>query len=50
MAFTSWDFVKENSWAHWPALPWTAVTGWAMFLGYKLQGKGLATLAGATTL
>ena len=50
VAFTSWDFVKENSWAHWPALPWTAVTGWAMFLGYKLQGKGLATLAGATTL
>jgi len=49
VAFTSWDFVKENPWANWPALPWTVVAGWAMFLGYKLQGKGLAIFAGLTT-
>lgn len=50
VAFTSWDFVKENPWAHWPALPWTAVSGWTIFLGYKLQGKGLAVFAGVATI
>lgn len=50
VAFTSWDFVKENPWANWPALPWTVVGGWAMVLGYRLQGWGLAILAGLATL
>jgi len=50
VAFTSWDFVKENPWAVWPALPWTVVVGWVVFLGYKLQGLGLAVLAGVTTV
>ncbi|SVC55709.1 uncharacterized protein METZ01_LOCUS308563, partial [marine metagenome] len=25
VAFTSWDYISQNSWAHWPALPWTVV-------------------------
>ena len=50
VAFTSWDFVSENSWARWPALPWTVVAGSAILLGYKLQGKGLAILAGFSTI
>ena len=50
VAFTSWDFVRENPWAHWPALPWTVVSGWAIVLGYKLQGKGLAALAAVSTI
>lgn len=45
--FTSWEFVRENPWAVWPALPWTAVTLGAMILGYALNGKGLAILAGS---
>jgi len=44
--FTSWDFVSENKWARWPALPWTVVTGGTILLGYKLQGKSLAILSG----
>ena len=50
VTFTSWDFVSENKWAHWPALPWTVVAGGAIILGYKLQGKGLAMLAGFSTI
>ena len=49
VTFTSWDFVSENKWAHWPALPWTVVAGGAIILGHKLQGKGLAMLAGFST-
>lgn len=45
VAFTSWDFVGENKWAVWPALPWTFVSGGAMLLGYALKGRGLALLA-----
>jgi len=45
VAFTSWDFVTENEWAKWPALPWTVVAGGAIILGYKLQGRRLALLA-----
>ena len=41
VTFTSWDFVSENKWARWPALPWTVVASGAILLGYKLQGKGL---------
>ena len=48
VAFTSWDFVGENGWAVWPALPWTFVAGGAAFLGYTLKGKGLAFLAGSS--
>ena len=40
VAFTSWDFVRDNEWAVWPALPWTVVAGGAILLGFKLQGKG----------
>ncbi len=50
VAFTSWDYVSENKWAHWPALPWTVISGGAFILGYKLQGKGLAMLAGFSTI
>jgi glycine betaine/proline transport system permease protein len=50
VAFTSWDFVSENPWARWPALPWTVISGWAIVLGYKLQGKGLAALAALSTV
>ena len=50
VAFTSWDFVNEYPWARWPALPWTVITGWAIILGYKLQGRGLAVLAGVCTM
>jgi glycine betaine/proline transport system permease protein len=49
VAFTSWDFVTENSWATWPALPWTVVSGWAIVLGFKLQGIRLALLAALST-
>jgi len=50
VAFTSWNFVSENPWARWPALPWTVISGWAILLGYKLQGKGLAALAALSTV
>lgn len=50
VAFTSWDFITDNPWAEWPALPWTVVTGWAMVLGYRLQGWSLAFLAGVATI
>ena len=50
VTFTSWDFVSENKWARWPALPWTVVAAGAMLLGYSLKGKGLAMLAGFSTI
>ena len=50
VAFTSWDFISENPWARWPALPWTVISGWAIVLGYKLQGKKLAALAAFATV
>ena len=50
VAFTSWDFVSENPWARWPALPWTVIAGWAAVLGYRLQGVGLAALAAFATI
>ena len=49
VAFTSWDFVSEYPWARWPALPWTVIMGWAIILGYKLQGRRLAILAAVCT-
>jgi glycine betaine/proline transport system permease protein len=48
--FTSWDFIRDNPWAQWPALPWTVIAGGATILGYKLQGKGLAALAAFSTV
>lgn len=50
VAMTSWDFVNRNPWASWPALPWTVISGWAILLGYRLQGRGLALLAGCCTV
>ena len=50
VVFTDWDFINENPWAHWPALPWTVITGWAIVLGYRLRGIGLAILAGFSTV
>ena len=50
VAFSSWDFITENPWARWPALPWTVIAGWAIILGYKLQGLRLAVLAGVCTV
>ena len=49
VAFTSWDFVGDNKWAVWPALPWTVVLSGTILLGYALKGKLLALLAGITT-
>jgi glycine betaine/proline transport system permease protein len=46
VTFTSWDWVSENSWARWPALPWTVVASGAAILGYALNGPRLAILAG----
>ena len=46
VAFTSWDFVSENKWAVWPALPWTVVVAAASVLGYALSGRGLALFVG----
>ena len=50
VTFTSWDFVSENKWARWPALPWTVIAAGAILLGYSLKGKGLAMLAGFSTI
>ena len=50
VAFTSWDYVRDNSWARWPALPWTVVSGAAIILGYALNGRWLAILAGFSTI
>jgi len=50
VAFTSWDYIRENSWAHWPALPWTVVSAFAIVIGYALNGKWLALLAGFSTI
>lgn len=49
VAFTSWDWIGENKWAYWPALPWTVVAGVAITLGYALSGRWLAILVGCAT-
>lgn len=46
VTFTGWDWASENSWARWPALPWTVVASGAAILGYALNGPRLALLAG----
>ena len=50
VAFTSWDFISENEWAKWPALPWTVVSATAIMVGYALKGWGLAFLAAFATI
>jgi len=50
VAFTSWDWIDANPWAKLPGLPWTIVTAGAVILGYKLNGKGLAILAGISMI
>jgi len=50
VTFTSWDWISENEWAYWPALPWTVVCAGVTMLGYALQGRRLAILAAFTTL
>ena len=50
VAFTSWDYVQENSWAKWPALPWTVVTGIVVILGFALSGRWLAIFVGLATV
>lgn len=50
VAFTSWDWLEENKWAYWPALPWTVVASGTFLLGYKLKGLGLSLFAGLTTI
>jgi glycine betaine/proline transport system permease protein len=46
VAFTSWDWVTDNPWAKWPALPWTVVAAGVAVLGYALNGMRLALLCG----
>jgi len=50
VAFTSWDWIDANPWAELPGIPWTIVTAAAVILGYKLNGKGLAILAGTSMI
>ena len=50
VTFTSWDWIDENPWAVWPALPWTVVCVTATMMGYALQGRGLAFLAAFSTI
>ena len=50
VSFTSWDWVGENEWAVWPALPWTVVSASSIMIGYLLSGRGLALLAAFSTL
>ncbi|MCP4769171.1 MAG: ABC transporter permease subunit [Gammaproteobacteria bacterium] len=49
VAFTSWDWISENEWAYWPALPWTVVAGVGITLGYALSGRWLAILVACAT-
>jgi glycine betaine/proline transport system permease protein len=50
VSFTSWDWIDENEWAYWPALPWTVVCAGGTMLGYALQGRGLAMLVALSTI
>ena len=50
VTFSSWDFVSENKWAYWPALPWTVVSAIVVILGYALKGPSLAMLACFSTV
>ena len=50
VTFTSWDFVSDNKWAYWHALPWITVAGGAFLIGYKLKGRNLSMLAGFSVI
>jgi len=50
VTFTSWDWIDENPWAYWPALPWTVVCAGGTMLGYALQGRNLAMLVAFSTI
>ena len=50
VTFTSWDWIDENPWAYWPALPWTVVCAGGAMLGYALQGRNLAMLVAFSTI
>ena len=50
VTFTSWDWIDENPWAYWPALPWTVVCAGGTLLGYALQGRNLAMLVAFSTI
>lgn len=50
VTFTSWDWIDENPWAYWPALPWTVVCAGGALLGYALQGRNLAMLVAFSTI
>jgi glycine betaine/proline transport system permease protein len=50
VAFSSWDWIDKNPWAKLPGLPWTVVTGGAILLGYKLNGRNLAIFSGITMI
>ena len=50
VTFTSWDWIDENPWAVWPALPWTVVCAGGTLLGYALQGRSLAILVAFSTI
>ena len=50
VSFTSWDWIDENEWAYWPALPWTVVCAGGTMLGYALKGRGLAILVALSTI
>jgi glycine betaine/proline transport system permease protein len=50
VTFTSWDYIRDNSWAYWPALPWTGVSGAAIVLGYALGGRWLSVLVAFSTI
>ena len=46
VAFTGWDYARAHPDLAWPALPWTIVAAGATLLGYALNGRWLAALAG----
>ena len=50
VTFTSWDWIDDNPWAYWPALPWTVVCAGGTMLGYALKGRGLAILVAFSTI
>lgn len=50
VAFTSWDYISDNEWAKWPALPWTVVASGAFIVGYALKGRWLAIFACLSTV
>jgi glycine betaine/proline transport system permease protein len=50
VTFSSWDFVRDNSWARWPGLPWTVVSAAAIIMGYALSGLWVAIFAAFATI